>query len=465
MSVNMNSMNMNTFNNHQSNLSGTNISENSTNETDMFDQISNGLLLDFEKEKEQDLPLDLEAPEGGMRAYLVACSAATIMAMSFGMCNSYGVYQSYYELKYPHVSSNVLSIIGSLQAALTFLMALPSTILMNYIGPQAVVLIGGLLSILGFMFLSITNEIWQIFITQGLMFGMGSGIMYVHSTGVTFQYFEKKKALAQGVITGGASLAGVYWPIGVNKLIEKVGFDWTNRIIGFIYIPMLCFAVTFLKPRLKPKPRQPGENFLRVKFSVLKNGRFLIVCLGWFLFMLCLFPGMFYIDLFCIRLGVNTNFQQYSVAIINACAFFFRIFPGLIADNIGRINMTLPCLLFAGIFPLALWIPANNTATTVAFVVLWSCFTGAPVALYPTIVGQLFKGPDMYSYLSFFFVVSGVSSLIGPIIAGTFIPAGDIGNTDGFDKLAIWCGVLALGSLVCLLYIRFISFHGWFIKV
>ena len=405
-----------------------------------------------------------KVPDGGLKAWLVVAAASCIMSMSFGMCNSYGVYQTYHEQKYQHVPSNVLSIIGALQGGLTLLIALPSTIGMSFVGPQAMVAVGGLLACLSFMFLSIAKSVAEIFIIQGLMFGLGSGLMYVHATGVTFQYFDKRKALAQGVITAGASLGGVYWPIGIRDLIDKVGFGWANRIIGFLYIPLVVIAVVFLRPRVKPKPKAADENFLRIHFRVLLNLRYLSVSIAWFLFLLGLMPGFFYIDLFCLRAGVDPNFQQYTVAVINACACIFRVLPGFIADKCGRLNMIIPALVLSGIFPLAMWIPAKTSSVSIAFVVLWSCATGVPIALFPPIIGQLFGGQDISSYLSFFFVFGGLGDFVGPIIGGTLIPKGDVSTTAGFDKLAIFCGVICLGSAAILIAVRIVDTRTLFIK-
>lgn len=423
--------------------------EGSEDETRDDEKSYSGTDRELDENKENDFP------EGGFRAWMVVAAASTIMAMSFGMCNSYGVYQSYYEEKYVNTPSNILGIIGALQAALTYFIALPSTILMTYLGPQVVVLIGGLMSSLGFMFLSISNATWQLFIIQGLMMGMGSGLMYIHSTGITMQYFHRRKALALGIITAGSSLAGVYWPIGVRNMITKIGFPWANRVIGFLYLPMTLFSAVFIKPRTKPPKRQPGENILRVKFSVLLDWRFQVLNVAWFAFMLSLFPGLFYIDLFCIRSNVSTSLQVYSVAIVNACAIFFRIIPGFLADRFGRINILIPSLLLSGIFPLALWIPAKNTAVTATFIVLWASATGVPVAVFPAIVGQLFQNTGhIYSYLTFFYIVGGISSLTGPIIGGSFIPPGHATTAEGFNKLAIFCGVLCLSSCAIMVLVR-----------
>lgn len=364
------------------------------------------------------------------------------------------MYQTYYEQEFSSVSSNKISLIGSVQACFTMLLGIPSTVVMYYIGPQMVVLIGSIFCIASFMILSVVKKYWQAFLVQGILFGIGSGLIYIHSTGVLFQYFNKKKALVQGIITGGASIAGVYWPIGIRKLIAKVGFPWANRIIGFIYIPMGIFSVIFLRPRIPPPARKPGENFLRLDFSVLKDWKLWILCMAIFTFMLSLFPGFFYVDLFCERLEVAEYLQEYNVPIVNAIACFARIIPGFIGDYVGRMNINILFLAATGILPLAIWMNARSTGSTLAFCITWAIASGGPVCLTPAIVGQLFPGKELPSCLSLFFAWGGLGGLLGPTIGGSFIPRGHVKGVQGFNHLAIFVGIMAFVSMSCVILVR-----------
>lgn len=404
-------------------------------------------------------------PEGGLRAWLVVAAASMIMAMSFGMVNSFGVYQTYYEHTYPTVSSSKISVIGSIQGCFTFSLGVPSTVCMYYVGPQMMVLIGGILAILSFMFLSLQNAVWQLFVIQGIMFGLGSGTMYIHATGVLFQYFNKRKALVQGIITAGASIAGVYWPIGVRELIDKVGFAWANRIIGFLYIPMTLAAVIFLKPRLRPAKRKKGQNFLRLDFSVLKNWRLQLISMTFFIFTLSLFPGLFYVDLFCRRLNVAPALQTYNVPIVNAVACFARILPGYLGDYFGRMNVDIIFLLATGILPLALWTNCNDTASTLAFCITWGAASGGPVCLTPAIAGQILPGKELSSCLAYFFFCGGIAALIGPSIGGSFIPKGEVDGIQGFDRLAIFVGILGLVSAGTVIALRMSYTRKLFVRI
>ncbi|ODV86507.1 hypothetical protein CANARDRAFT_189507, partial [[Candida] arabinofermentans NRRL YB-2248] len=378
----------------------------------------------------QDTPIPNVDNE--LKSWLVVAGASLIMAMTFGMINTYGIYQTYYETRYPHIDSTTLGIIGALQAALTYLVAVPSAVIMHYTGPQLLIFTGGLISCLSFMFLSISNSPWQLFIIQGLMFGIGSGLMYIQATYVTLQYFSKKKALATGLMTAGSSCAGVYWPIGVRNLISKVGFAWANRIVGFLYIPMFLSATYLLKPRFPPAPRKPGQNILRINFKVLKDWRFELVNLGNFFALLGLFPGLFYIDLFCERLSISPTIKEYNVTILNASSLFGRIIPGLVGDRFGRMNTLIPCLIVAGVTPMAIWIPARSNGAVLAFTIVWGFSSGVLISLFPAIIGEICPAKDMSSYLAILFGTSSVAALVGPIIGGVFVPKGNVEGVDGF---------------------------------
>ncbi|KAH3662508.1 hypothetical protein OGAPHI_005760 [Ogataea philodendri] len=405
------------------------------------------------EEKDDNKP-DSCAPEGGWAGWMACSAGATVMAMSFGMVNSFGVYQSYYEARYPDISSNTISVVGSLQGFMTFAGALPSTVGMYYLGSQAMVAIGGFIACLSYMFLSITNAPWQIFVVQGVMYGLGSGLMYVQCSAVVFQYFDKRKAAASGIITAGASVAGVYWPIGIRGLINNVGFGWGNRVVGFLYVPMVVFSAIFLKPRLKPPKRKPGQNILRINFRVLLNWRFQLVNISFALCVFGLFPGLFYMDLFCRRSNVNQAVKDYNVAIINASALLGRVSAGYIGDRIGRFNVVIPAMVASGVLPIALWMQAESTAAVVVFCVLWGIASGMFVSVGPALVGQLFSD-DLPSYLGTFFPTSSVTALVGPIIGGIFIPQGDDSGTKGFNKLCIFVGVVFLCSSVTYSIARF----------
>ena len=58
---------------------------------------------------------------------------------------------------------------------------------------------------------SFSKKIWQLFLTQGILFGMGIGFLFVGSSGVVSQWFDKKRSVAMGLAAAGSG-------IGASKL-------------------------------------------------------------------------------------------------------------------------------------------------------------------------------------------------------------------------------------------------------
>lgn len=434
----------------------------------MSEKVSNDIPQDVEAKQEgKQFEYDAEEfPEGGF-GWFVVLAEWLVMACSFGMVNSFGVYQTYYTTEaYPDESAFKISVIGALQPFCIYLFAIPTVSMLHHWGSRVTVGIGALIQIFSFMMMSLTTDLWQLFITQGLLFGMGGGIIYLSGMTVTMQWFKKKRAMAMGIVSSGSSLGGVYWPIAVRRLINEVGFDWTNRIIGFIYIPLAVIMVLFLKSRLSLKHKIPegrkGGSLLMLNFSVLHNWKFLFITFSNLIGMFALFPGLFYVDLYANKLAIkldSTLFNpDYTLSILNAASLVGRILPGILADYLGRLNVLFPFLVLAGISPLAFWLTSSDSnALLLVHILLFGIGSGVFVSLFPTCVPQLFGVKENQSRMSLFFAIGGIGALFGPIIGGSFLPLDDnSGNLHGYNKLAIFVGVMMLGSAFTELMLRII---------
>lgn len=121
--------------------------------------------------------------------------------------NSYGVYQTYYQLDLlkTHSSSNI-AWIGSTQAFLLFFISLLAGPIFDAGHFRSLVWVGTTLIIVGVFLLSITHVYWQVFLTQSIMMGLGFGCLYLPAPAVVAQYFSTSTALAMGVSSMGAAV-------------------------------------------------------------------------------------------------------------------------------------------------------------------------------------------------------------------------------------------------------------------
>jgi MFS family permease len=68
--------------------------------------------------------------------------------------------------------------------------------------------IGNFLVVLGIMMLSLCTEYWQVFLAQGICMGLGAGLLYIPSLALVSIWFDRKRALAMGVVMSGIAVGG-----------------------------------------------------------------------------------------------------------------------------------------------------------------------------------------------------------------------------------------------------------------
>lgn len=458
-----------------------------------------------------------EFPEGG-RGWLVIAGTWVIMIQTFGFVSAYGVYQSHYLKQYPNTSQSVLTMIGSLQPFVIYMSGTPAVALGKRWGAQVVVAISGSILVLSLMMIPLCNSVWQLFLAQGVLYGLGSGLGVFVSYSVPQQWFKRKRAMAVGLAASGSSVGGLVWPIVFQELDARVGWEWTNRIMGFICIPLMVFASFAIKERDVSAPvtttvdeeitqveiitdeqglegqshsdfRKMNEkqietvhqsddsnsppstasssspppavktntstSSLSFHLSLLKDFHFTLILLVNFIAFFGLFPPAFFMPSFASRIDASPQVAKYILTICNSASVLGRIMPGIIGDRIGRVNTLIPSILLTGVFELAFWLPARGDALLILFALTFGYLSGAMVSLFPACLGQLFGIESLQSRLSMMFMFAAPSAFAGPAICGLFLPFPSEPGLQGYNKLIIFSAVVNLAAGAVLTYCRF----------
>ena len=119
-------------------------------------------------EPRPDSKSDLDSiPDGGVTAWLQVLGSWVILVDTWGLVNSFGVFQTHYKATMlPSTSPSSISWIGSLQASLLMLVGVVSGPLYDMGYFRALIGTGLLLIILGQFLLSICTTFWQVLLTQ-----------------------------------------------------------------------------------------------------------------------------------------------------------------------------------------------------------------------------------------------------------------------------------------------------------
>lgn len=65
---------------------------------------------------------------------------------------------------------------------------------------------GTCLTALGYFMVSICDQYWQVMLAQGLLTGFGSCFLYLPAIAIIPQYFDQRKAIANGIAASGSGL-------------------------------------------------------------------------------------------------------------------------------------------------------------------------------------------------------------------------------------------------------------------
>lgn len=389
-------------------------------------------------------------PDGGLNAWLQVLGGWVVLAASWGLVNTFGAYQTYYQtVMLTSESASTISWIGSLQACLLFLGGLVSGPLFDagYFTPT---MIGGLLLICFGMFMtSLCSTYWQVLLAQGVCVGIGMGLTFLPATAIQSQYFAKRRAFAMGVAGTGSPVGGIIFPIIFSHLLPKIGFGWTTRVIAFIILGLSVIPAVFMRPRL------PASGKIRslVDTSAFRDMAFVPFIIGTFLTFLVLYTAFFYIQVFDELNHLSTlEFAPYTVTLLNAGSVIGRLLPMYLSDKYGVLNVTIFSTFASAILAFG-WMGLKNLGGIVVFTLLYGITSGATVVGTPVVV--MVGSPDisrMGTRLGMSFIFFGIAILVGTPIAGAIF--GDFTRTRWLGGIGYSAGGLILGAaFMCLSWI------------
>jgi MFS family permease len=184
------------------------------------------------------VPLPPNSPDGGTRAWLQVAGSFIVFGNLWGMTFAFGTFQSYYELTYlTSTDASTISWIGTICTFLLILGGVASGPLFDWGYFRSMLLVGALVETLSVFLLSLCSEYYQILLTQGIMAGLGNGLLYIPGLALVGRAFKKHRAIAMGITT-----CGIIYTLTFERLIGQMSFGWTVRIMGFIMLASYCVA-------------------------------------------------------------------------------------------------------------------------------------------------------------------------------------------------------------------------------
>lgn len=385
-------------------------------------------------------------PDGGRRAWLQVLGSFLTFSNLWGFTFTFGSFQTYYEITYlPNQSASTISWIGTIS---TFLLIVGGVISgpffdMGYF--RTMLLLGAAIEVLSVFMMSLCSEYYQLLLAQGIMMGLGNGLLYVPGLALVGRSFKKHRSIAMAITTCGAPTGGVIYTLIFEQLIGKKSFGWTVRIMGFVMLGSYLISIPLLLFRADNVGNlaQPGTKRKLLDPKAFKDLPFCWYALSnFFLFLGYMIPFIYLASFGQQALGLDRSFALNAIIIAQASSIVGRLVAGYTAARIGVMIPWIICGLASGVLSIA-WTGVHSNVSYGVYAALYGCFSGALIPLPPSVFPIVCPDPNVLgARLGMAQGIGSVASLIGSPIAGalTKINASKSPGGTNYIGLQLFCG-------------------------
>jgi MFS transporter, OFA family, oxalate/formate antiporter len=236
--------------------------------------------------------------------------------------------------------------------------------LVDKFGPKLLIGVGGVLSGLSWVLASYASSLTMLYLTYGLIGGLGTGIVYVGVVGQMVGWFPHRRGFAAGVVAAGYGMGAILTTFPITNSLAAVGYQMTLLQYGAVFALVGLLAALGLKP-------PPMSAAMRADAPGVATGTMLLSPVFWLMFAMMTMmstSGLMvtsqmaaFAGEFGITKAVVWGFAALPLALTidRFTNGLTRPFFGWVSDRIGRENTM--CLAFAleGV-AMALWLACRG---------------------------------------------------------------------------------------------------------
>lgn len=139
--------------------------------------------------------------DGGW-AWMIVLSSFLVHILIMGSQMALGILNMEW-LEEFNQSRGLTAWVSSLSMGITLIVGPFIGLFITMCGCRKTAIIGGILNALGWILSAYASNVHYLFLTFGVTAGVGSGMVYLPAVVMVGQYFQKRRALAQGLSTTG----------------------------------------------------------------------------------------------------------------------------------------------------------------------------------------------------------------------------------------------------------------------
>lgn len=331
------------------------------------------------------------------------------------LLKSFSVFLAYYLSHdlFPGTSNLEYAFVGGLSMSCALLVAPLATAVMGRLGTRATRNIGAVLQFVSSISASFATEIWHLFLSQALCFGLGMGFLFVGTSGIPAQWFRRRRSLANGITAAGSGFGGLIYSLITSAMLEKIGLRWTFRSLAIICLTMIVIAANLLRDRNKAV----GSQHRAFQVSKFRQPMFDFFVVWGFFSMLGYVILIFTLADFAQAVGLNAHQGSIASAMLNLGQCLGRPLTGWLSLRLGRTNIAAAFTGLTGFLCLVMWTQTTNAAGIYIFAILAGMVGGTFWATVYAVLVDIVGLSDLPSSLSLTWAVLFIPCTVAEPVA------------------------------------------------
>src|SRR5213594_1172121 len=304
--------------------------------------------------------------------------------------------------------------------------------LVDRFGPRALLSLGGALTGLSWVLAARASTLAGLYLTYGLLGGIGTGIVYIGVIGHMVQWFPDRRGFATGIVAAGYGMGAILTTFPISGTLKNTGYQEALARYGLIFMVVGIVAAQGLRTPMtnSPLPTSDGPKAPRshaaLSFTPLEMLRTPIFWLMFVMMTMMSTAGLMVtsqIAAFTRDCGM-ANALVFGLPLLPLALSIDRITNGLtrpffgwLSDQIGRENTMIIAFTLEGTAMTAWLFTRSNPVVFVIMsgVVLFGW--GEIFSLFPSTLTDTYGTRHATTNYGFLYMAQGVGSVLGGPVA------------------------------------------------
>jgi OFA family oxalate/formate antiporter-like MFS transporter len=381
-----------------------------------------------------------------------------LMNIALGTYYAWSVYVPALEKEFgwTRTQTSFVATIDMVMLASSFLLA---GMLQNRIGPRAVATIGGLLFSSGLYLASYTSSLMTLYLTWGVMVGIGLGFGYLAPITVGSKWFPNHRGLVNGLAIGiFAAGSGLFGPIA-STMLERIGWRSTFQVLAGLFFVFTMLGAYLMKdppedyeppPSRSKSANRPKAHHIEVPTSkVLRTPGFYLL---WFAYALGTTAGTMVISQlvpFARASGFSQQIAAFAITIGAVGSASGRFLSGWMSDHFGRLFTLRAMIILSMVATPSLYVFREQALMFYALLFLVYYCYGTQLSVYTALAGDFYGTKYLATNYGVLLLAWGFAGVLGPLIGSRVYV-----STGTYQYAFFGSAGLALAALVLLTIVR-----------